>query len=363
MLSKYHFAHQGRIIALTLLLTLLAGLIGAAPLFAAPPAPDQAAALTWIRSQQQPDGGFSGGMTAGSDIGTTSEVILAAVAAGEKPTDWRTGDHSPLDYLSAQVQSGTVVTNAAALSRIILATVAVDQDPRNFGGRNLVQDLLQSHTAGNAQFGDSLYAHSYALLALANAGEPLPEDALNLLLAPRPKENGWAMLGGTADDSSDTNTTALAIQALVAAGKTDVAHTALPYLHQAQNSDGGFPWQKPSPYGTDSDANSTAVVLQALNALGEKPADWAPGGITPLQALENFWNPETKSYRWQAAVPNPNLIATAQAIQARNSLSLIQVKPVNNSLPAYAGLVIILGCISIAAAGVAYYIRKNPAKK
>lgn len=304
------------------LLMLWLGIVG--PVWAAG-TPEDEAALKWLRTQQQPDGGFTSGFAPGSDLGTTVEIVLAGVAAGQDPSAWRSAaGASPLDYLAAQVQAGAV-KDAAGLSRVIFATVATGQDPKAFAGQNLVAALRATQEAKTGQFGDSLYAHAYALLALHAAGEPLPDSAVALLLTARPPEGGWAMLGGTAADSSDTNTTALALQALVAAGKRDPVPAALAYLHAVQNEDGGFPWQKPSPYGTDSDANSTAVVLQALNALGESPSAWSPKGKDPLAALKALWDKASGGYQWQAAVPGANVLASAQAVQAVEGLTLVQL--------------------------------------
>ena len=276
-------------------------------------------AVEWLLTNQQDDGGFTSGFSAGSDLGATVETVLAAVAAGENPTQW---DPSPLDYLLTQVES---VTDAAGLSRVVIAATALGQDPHNFGGMDPAAALLATQDATTAQFGDSLYAHAYALLALHNAGADIPQNAVDLLLAQQMDAGSWAMMGGSEENSADTNTTALAVQALVAAGEKSAARAALPYFHAMQNEDGGFPWQKPSDYGTDTDANSTAVVLQALYALGESLDDWSPEGSSPLDALLALWDEDSGGYNWQAAMPGANVLATAQAVQAVTGMNLVTV--------------------------------------
>ena len=278
-------------------------------------------AVEWLLTNQQDDGGFTSGFSEGSDLGATVETVLAAVAAGENPTQW---DPSPLDYLLTQVESGTV-TDAAGLSRVVIAATALGQDPHDFGGVDPVAELLATQDATTAQFGDSLYAHAYALLALHNAGADVPQSAVDVLLAQQMDDGSWAMLGGSEEDSADTNTTALAVQALVAAGEKSAARDALPYFHAMQNEDGGFPWQKPSDYGTDTDANSTAVVLQAFYALGESLDDWSPEGSSPLDALLALWDEDSGGYNWQAAMPGANVLATAQAVQAVAGMDLVTV--------------------------------------
>lgn len=281
--------------------------------------PDNDAALAWLRAAQQPDGGFTNGFTEGSDLGATVEVLLAGVAA-----DAPVGEEAALDYLRAQVEAGAVA-DANGLSRVVVALAALGEDPRDFAGDDLVAALLASQAPATGQFGDSLFGHAYALLALHHAGADVPPDALALLEAQRTTEGAWALFGEADADAADTNTTALAVQTLVALGRRDVAEGALPYLRRVQNADGGFPYQNPSDWGTDTDANSTAVVLQALLALDEPLDAWAVDGVTPLDALLALHDAESGGYLWQAAVPGANVMATAQAVQATEGLTLARL--------------------------------------
>ncbi len=289
------------------------------------------AALAWLRGFQQADGGFTNGFAAGSDLGATTEVMLAAAAAGQDCSAWLSAaGNSPLDYLAAQVKQGAV-KDAAGLTRAVLATVATGQNPRNFGGKNLVQMLLAAQDKATSRFGDSLYAHAYAMLALHSAGEPVPQSAVDLLTTQIAEDGAWSLFGGPTAGLADTNTTALAMQALVAVGERDAAHGALPYFQRMQNADGGFPYQKPSAWGTDTDANSTAVVLQAFYALGEPLNNWATSGTDPLGALQALRDATSGGYYWQAAVPFANILATAQAVQAAEGMSLVNLAVVGAS--------------------------------
>lgn len=308
------------------LMVLAIGLVLAcvAPVSAARYTQDEAA-LIWLRGFQQADGGFTNGFSAGSDLGTTTEVILAAAAAGQDCSPWLSSTgNSPLDYLATQVKQGAV-KDAAGLSRVVLAAVATGQDPRNFGGKNLVQALLAAQDKSTARFGDSLYAHAYAILALHSAGETVPQSAIDLLTSQIADDGAWSLFGGPTPGLADTNTTALAIQALIVVGERDTAHAALPYLQRMQNADGGFPYQKPSAWGTDTDANSTAVVLQALYALGEPLGNWTASGTDPVGALLALWDAATGGYYWQAAVPYANIMASAQAVQAVEGMTLVNL--------------------------------------
>jgi len=305
-------------------------LVWAAPVTAARYSQNEAA-LIWLRGFQQADGGFTNGYADGSDLGATTEVMLAAAAAGQDCSTWlSSAGNSPLDYLAAQVKQGAV-KDAAGLSRTVLAAVATGQDPRSFGGKNLVQALLAAQDKTTNRFGDSLYAHAYAMLALHNAGEPVPQSAIDLLKTQIADDGAWSLFGGPTPGLADTNTTALAMQALFAVGEPNTAHSALAYLQRMQNTDGGFPYQKPSEWGTDTDANSTAVVVQALRALGEPLSNWAASGTDPMGALLALWDAASGGYYWQAAVPFANIMATAQAVQTAEGMHLVNVAVVGAS--------------------------------
>ncbi len=306
-----------KLLALPLMWSLLFALV--LPVAAAPRSQDDAA-LNWLIAQQQPDGGFGNGFSAGSDFGTTVEVILAAAAAGQDVSQW---PHSPLDYIHAQVLAGHV-QDANQLSRAIFAAVATGQNPRSFAGRDLVAALLAQQDA-NGQFGKSLYAHAYAVLALHAAGAAVPQDAVDLMKNNLTDDGGWALFGGKTPGTADTNTTAMVIQALASAGEIDAARGGLAYLHRMQNPDGGFPYQNPSPWGTETDANSTAVVLQALNALDEPLGMWVGSGTDVLGGLLALWDSSGGAYFWKASVPYANITATAQAVQAAEGMTLVSI--------------------------------------
>lgn len=107
------------------------------------------------------------------------------------------------------------------------------------------------------------------------------------------------------------------MQALIAAGEpvtaTEVV-SGLAYLKQAQQPDGGFAYDLTS--GGGSDANSTAYAIQALVAAGEDPAGeaWRVGGVLPVAYLLSLQLPDG-SFEWQKDLGS-NLFATQQAIPA-----------------------------------------------
>lgn len=289
--------------------------------------------LAYLAAQQQPDGGFTNGFSEGSDLGTTCDVVLAIAAAGQDPSAWRSSmDRSPLDYLAAQVAAGKADT-VGLWAKVILALTATGQDPTDFAGRDLIAELQAAYDPATGSFGSNLFDQAMAILALFNAGQPIPEGAAKYLVENQTTDGAWALFGGTVPGTGDTNTTALAIQALLVTGHRDEIGTAFAYLHRVQNADGGFPYQSPSPYGTETDANSTAYVLQALMAAGESLANWAPGRTDPMGALLALYDPQSGAFFWQAAFALPNVLATAQAIPALKGYTFTRLPRVGVARP------------------------------
>jgi len=274
------------------------------------------AALAYLASQQQADGGFTGGYGGGSDLGLTCDVILAVAAGGRDVGAWVSGSgRSPLDYLHAQVARGAV-GESGMKAKVALALLASGQDPTAFAGHDLIAELEAGYDWVTGRYGGNVFDQALAMVALFNAGRWIPDQAAQYLLDKQCADGAWALFGDTAAGAGDTNTTALVIQALLATGHRDEIGEGFDYLRRVQNTDGGFPYQNPSAYGTQTDANSTAYVYQALLAAGAPLGEWMPGVTDPLGALVALHDPASGAFFWQAAVSTPNVLATAQAIPA-----------------------------------------------
>ncbi|MEF3273981.1 MAG: terpene cyclase/mutase family protein [Chloroflexus sp.] len=262
-------------------------------------------ALKWVITQQQADGSF-----AGFGPGDTADAIVAFVAAGQQPPD------SAINYLAGQAATyGT--SSAGATAKLILAAVAANRDPLNFGGVNLARQLGSTYNPTTGQYGADVYGHALALLAIKSLGAQPPAAAIERLITLQLRDGGWSF-DGAAATGSDTNTTALAVMALTGSARAaDALAAARTYLRGQQNPDGGFPYSQTSAFGNASDANSTAAVTQAIIALGEDPnsAAWKQGDATPLSALAAFQN-SSGAFRYQIAIPDDNALATYQAIPA-----------------------------------------------
>jgi prenyltransferase beta subunit len=229
-------------------------------------------AVEWIAVQQKTDGGFGGG--ASSNAAGTMDAILALAAAGEDPQDFVTGGKTPLDYLATQVP--TYTTTADKVGKMIVSVAAARGNPQSFAGRNLVADLMTYYQSSTGSFGTgNTWEQSWALLGLAAVGEPIPAEAVDYLKdIQNDSDHGWGFYPEGASWGTDSNSTALALQALAAADVDlydDVITNGFGYLVMvSQASDGGFQYQV--PYGTDP--SSTGLGLQALAAY-----EWVPRGL------------------------------------------------------------------------------------
>lgn len=300
--------------AIRTVIVILALWLLALPVQAAGPYREAAlGALSWIASQQQADGSFPG-----FGPGSTADAILAICAVGGDPNGFLRGENSPITFLAAQARE--ISTSAGGTAKTILAALCAGKDPRRFGGVDLVAALEAAYDARQGTYGTDLTGHAFALLALSATGRPIPAAAVEYLRRVQTPEGGWAWDGNPASGGADTNSTALAVQALVAAGvaaSDPTVQNALAYFHTQQNADGGFPYARSSPWGSESDSNSTAYVVQALCAAGEDPEgpSWTVEGHTPLTFLLQMQLPGG-AFQWQGAAPGENALSTYQAVPA-----------------------------------------------
>ncbi len=275
-----------------------------------PPAPHLVAAqaaLDWLAGQQSASTGGFGGDSA-------SVEGLLAFSANHLPADELRRDPAALSLMGYWLGKGAPYAQKGVSEAGKLATgLAASQGCWPYG----TQTPEDYYNPADGQYTADAGPQAWAMLGTAALGETVPLTATQQLASQQQADGGWEWTPGGWGGGTDTNTTALAIQALVAAGASPTATqviSGLNYLHAAQNSDGGFPYDPDSPWGTASDANSTAYVIQALRAAGIDPATWQMGSADPFSYLLAMQLPEG-SFEWQAGY-GANLVATAQAVPA-----------------------------------------------
>ena len=299
------------ILALTLALSL--ALTPALPVLAQERISPSARAIDFLKTKQNDDGGFSNGFAPESDLTTTADAVIAASLAGQDPeTVFTIGTVTPLTYLETQVAGGQV-SSTGQIAKVMLAVIAAGEDPEEFAGHNLVEDLAATQ-GKDGLFGAGAFDHCLAMIAQQTT-EIEANGTVEALLGAQNEDGGWGFMAG---EKSDTNTTGLCLQALALTESPEAVEAGFAYLSAIQNEDGGWPYQNPSEYGTDSDANSTALVIQALVANSEDLAEWN----SPQDWLLSM-QLESGAFSFQAAMPGDNVLATVAAIPA------LEAKPLN----------------------------------
>ncbi len=280
---------------------------------------DISAAVAAMLSVQAADGGFIG-FSGESDPGVTTDAVLALAAAEVAGVDSGNAIDDALSYLE-ETGAAYAETGDGQRAKLVLAVEAVGDDSADFGGEDVWAPIEDGDdTAGLVEGG----AFSLSLVVLAAvAVESDRTDELTQLLVEQQVEDGsWAFVPDAVPGDGDTNSTSLAIQALVAAGDVEdpAIEGGLSYLQTARADDGGYgyaPSVDASP--VIPDANSTALVLQAQIAALVSEDD--PAFVADAAALAAFQN-ESGQFRFTDDQPEDNLFASVQAIPAIAGLAL-----------------------------------------
>ena len=272
-------------------------------------------ALLYLQSQQSAtDGSLAGGYSV-NDL-----YVLGAAAAGYDPHLLRHGGPSVVDYLTAHAVAACPAATATSPSaggcgELIQAALAAGADPHSFGGLDLVARLNAYYDPATGRYGDGqAFTQALAIQGLAGEGQTVPAAALTFLRTAEDSDGGWDYQDVHDDpnaasnfDTSDSNSTAMVLMALDAAGDHSRDAAGLGWLHPLQNTDGGFSFE-----GGGSDPDSTALVLQAIIASGASPtsAAWTVSGHTPAAELVATQDP-SGGYVFPGN-PGPDAFTTSQ---------------------------------------------------
>ncbi|MEO7911978.1 MAG: prenyltransferase/squalene oxidase repeat-containing protein [Roseiflexaceae bacterium] len=297
------------------------------------------AGLDWLAPLQNSDGSYGG---SGGNAGATIDTLLANRALGGDAAAWNSAAGSSLvDALRTRAQA-YAARGPATAGKLALGLAAADQDPHAFAGLNLVISMTATFDSATGAYGATNWDQAFAMLGMRAAGEAVPAAAVSLLKTRANADGGWGFAPEPAPGTSDIDSTGLMLQALIAASvsPTDaVIVNALAYLDVAQNDDGGFPDAPVINNGDISNADSTAFAIQGLLASGEDPlaARWRPVATNPISYLLSLQQPDGAfTYGGQ-----PSQLATQQvipalagrpfpfpsrAVAARNALSFIKTQ-------------------------------------
>ncbi len=295
-------------------------------------------AVTWLKTQQQSDGGFEVAGFAGFETPDAVQAIAngAQISATWNPTLARNAvlatlknGKNPLDALDnfADATGPNAIDAGQAAKLIVLVAQPLGLSPTAFdpqadGAKNLVA-TLDAGLLPNGSYG-LFNATLYGAIAKA-ALNSAPSAATTAYIRNAQQANGgWSYTGSPSGADVDIDTTALAIQALVAArvAPTDPDLVqGLIFLAATHRADGA--WQS---FGSD-DPNSTASAALAISAAGfdVNTVCWR-NTVAPIISGVPYANPLAWLRSQQAAnghitsandaFPPVNTFATSQTVEA-----------------------------------------------
>ncbi|MGZ4688009.1 MAG: prenyltransferase/squalene oxidase repeat-containing protein [Acidimicrobiia bacterium] len=293
-----------------------------------------AGGATYLKSQQLADGSFE---VAGFPGFETPDAVLAIADNAQAQMGWSfaqakaavdattNSGHSALHALDDFADSGINAGQAAKLAILVARPLGISTtsfDPDGDGAVNL-QAIVDAGHQPDGSYG-AFNATLYAAIAKRAFGG-VPADTLAYIRAAQEAGGGWNFAGDptAVQAQADTDTTALAIQALASAqvAGTDVdLREGVAFLARSQQANGA--WQS---FGAD-DPNSTAVAMIAITAAGFDPtvSCWrdvtAPALHGTAYTSPVTWLRGDQLPSGRFASPNDqfgvNTFATSQAVQA-----------------------------------------------
>jgi hypothetical protein len=280
-------------------------------LLVAPGIAHAATPTSYLLKAQNGDGGFGPAPGTSSTQLVTGWTALGLAAAGLNPADVASGGKSVVDYLRAGAGS---LNDTGELERTILVLRSAGVDPHDFAGRDLIAELDRRRKSSGS-IGGLVDLTAFGIFAYRAAGDGSGsgrvQAAIKWLARQQNPDGGFGFAKrGTASDIDHTGSS---LQALAAAGRraSKQARKAIAFLRAHQNPDGGFPL---SPGGA-SNAQSTAWAIQGLIAAGRNPGSLKRGGRSPVAFLRTLTGPDG-AVRYSRTSKQTPVWVTGQALTA-----------------------------------------------
>ena len=267
--------------------------------------PEATAALDWLSAQLAANGstfpGFAIGTSpARTDWGLTADAVLSFIAAGhgsdpapQAATNQLISNLSDFTTYEPQILG---VRLAGPTAKVLLITESLGLQPSFASGLDLEQELRSLMVTTGPQAGrfadrnpsnsDPLsgdsnngFGQALAVLSLSLTDSQVPAAAVDFLIGQQCPNGGFRLIYTVtptciSNERSDTDSTAIAVQALLSVKRTPAVEAALSralgwLLAKQDPNTGGFG-------GTGStaalNANSTGLSAQALRAAGQREA-------------------------------------------------------------------------------------------
>jgi prenyltransferase beta subunit len=286
------------------LTTLIAGAaLVAAPAVATAATPIQRA-VNYLAAVQNRDGGFDYGPGATTSDGTQWAAIGLHDAGVRLASFSRSGGQS---LAVAIDRTSRGVTDPSDIARAILAR-------RDAGLRT---SGLVARLAGmqgrDGSFESQVTTTAFAIFALRGANTRAAKRATGWLARAQHRDGSWGLTAGAGQGGTDV--TAAALQGLWRGGvsrSSGAMRRAVAYLRRQQAADGGFSLQP----GAASNTQSTAWAVQAFVAAGVNPGKVRRNGSRdPLAYLRSLQSGDG-SFRYSRTSTQTPVWVTAQALSA-----------------------------------------------
>ena len=268
-----------------------------------------AAAMDYLLSCQNEDGGFGANKESDSDIKDTSLAVIALASTGKNLSEFATKKGDPLTYLLERHEELDNLSNVEAqIGRYVVALASAGLNPRDANGKNYVQTLKSFiHSDGEVGMKNYIWDDAWVIMALTACNESKSDEvnrAVDRLKALQTAKGGWSWSGGSSGEDPDTS--GIVLCALLDSGEensSDVVKKGLQYLSSEQNNDGGF-----SSLGSNAATDGWAIM--AIRAAGQNPAEWRVGSNDPIGHLLSlqkedgavWWKSDSEgmSFEWTA---------------------------------------------------------------
>jgi hypothetical protein len=303
----------------------------AKPQAASPTKPQ--AASGWLGRQMVKASHFvtvDGGVTYPAQ-GETIDAIFAFAATksandyGARAIGWLEQSAVLSNYIGTGTES-----YAGATAKTALAAEVRGINPAKFGKVNLIARLDKLLTksgrySDHSAYGDysNAFSQSLSIIALSRDGGA-PTSAVRFLMSSECKNGGYPLDFAQKTCVSDTDATAMDVQALLAANERLAAARGASYLAHVQKSNGGLD----ATGGTSPDANTTGLAGEAFAAAGLKhQASLAAKFLTSLQLGCSAPSAERGALAYDATgfAESTAVDATAQGILGLADISLAKL--------------------------------------
>ena len=262
-----------------------------------------------------------------SDIGLTIDGALALAAAGTAPVALA----DMVAYVAANGAGwtgyGTSYASGGSIGKEALLAEAVSEDPRSFGGENLISALdatvcpaastgtdTSCAAAGNYAYSSSTFDQALGIMAQVRADDSAGAAApIRYLESLQNSNGGWpSVIPPGTSKASDVDSTGMAVMALALVSGHRAAAAVkkgIKWIAGQQESNGGFPG------AAGDNTNSTALALMAMDLDGATYATDVDAGLSFLAGQQNPDGGFTIS-SGPGSQPGSDLRATTQAVSA-----------------------------------------------